>query len=161
MEMFSAGDDDQWTVITNTIDKSDYYIIILGHRYGSLAADGLSYTEKEYDYAKSKGIPIMAFVKDRNASTLPSERESDPESIEKLERFVEKVTQNKMCDFWKNEDELGAKVTVALFKAFTLNPQVGWIRANTIDTTKTLDGLTKLSAENQELKSELEVLKKE
>lgn len=106
-------------------------------------------TEKEYDYAKSKGIPIMAFVKDRNASTLPSERESDPESIEKLERFVEKVTQNKMCDFWKNEDELGAKVTVVLFKAFILNPQVGWIRANTIDTTKTLDELTKLSAENQ------------
>jgi len=40
MEMFSAGNEDQWTVITNTIDKSDYYIIILGHRYGSLAEDG-------------------------------------------------------------------------------------------------------------------------
>ena len=58
MEMFSAGDNDQWTVITNTIDKSDYYVIILGHRYGSLAEDGFSYTEKEYDYATSKGIPI-------------------------------------------------------------------------------------------------------
>ncbi|MDN4493587.1 DUF4062 domain-containing protein [Ureibacillus aquaedulcis] len=160
MEMFSAGDDDQWTVITNTIDKSDYYVIILGHRYGSLADDGLSYTEKEYDYAKSKGIPIMAFVKNRDVPTLPSERESNPENIEKLERFIEKVTQNKMCDFWINEDELTAKVTASLFKAFTLTPQIGWIRANTIDTAKTLEELTKLSAENRELKEELESLKK-
>ncbi len=154
MEMFSAGDDDQWAVITNTIDKSDYYIIILGHRYGSLADDGFSYTEKEYDYTKSKGIPIMAFVKERNVPTLPSERESNVESIGKLERFVEKVTQNKMCDFWTNEDELVAKVTAALFKAFTLNPQVGWIRANNIDTTKILEELTELSAENRKLKEE-------
>ncbi|MGE7694371.1 DUF4062 domain-containing protein [Lysinibacillus sp. NPDC094177] len=160
MEMFSAGDDDQWTVITNTIDKSDYYVIILGHRYGSLADDGFSYTEKEYDYAKSKGIPIMAFIKDRNVPTSPNERENNQKSIKKLERFIEKVTQNKMCDFWSNEDELTSKVTAALFKAFTLTPQIGWIRANTIDTTKTLEELTKLSAENRELKEELESLKK-
>lgn len=34
---------------------------------------------KEYDYAKEKGIPILAFVMDRDASTKPFEREDDPE----------------------------------------------------------------------------------
>ena len=115
MEMFSAGDDDQWTVITNTIDKSDYYVLILGNRYGSIAEDGMSYTEKEYDYAKSKGIPIMAFIKDRNIPTVPSERESDPEIIKKLDNFIGKAKQGKMCNFWQNEDELSAQVAAALF----------------------------------------------
>lgn len=159
MEMFSAGNEDQWTVITNTIDKSDYYVIILGNRYGSLAEDGVSYTEKEYDYAKSKGIPILAFIKNRNIPTSPSERESDPEIIKKLENFIEKAKQNKMCNFWKNEDELSAQVTAALYKAFYSTPRIGWIRANTIDTTKTLEELTTLSAENRQLKDELEALK--
>lgn len=160
MEMFSAGDDDQWTVITNTIDKSDYYVIILGNRYGSLAEDGVSYTEKEYDYAKSKGIPIMAFIKDRNIPTSPSERESDPEIIKKLENFIEKAKQNKMCNFWENEDELSAQVTAALYKAFYSTPRIGWIRADTIDTAKTLGEITALSAENRALKEELELLKR-
>lgn len=160
MEMFSAGNDDQWTVITNTIDKSDYYVIILGNRYGSLAEDGVSYTEKEYDYAKSKGIPIMAFIKDRNIPTSPSERESDPEIIKKLDNFIEKAKQNKMCNFWKNEDELSAQVTAALYKAFYSTPRIGWIRADTIDTAKTLGEITALSAENRKLKEELEELRK-
>ena len=99
-------------------------------------------------------LKVFLFVKDCNVPTLPAERESNPESIEKLERFTEKVTQNKMCDFWSNEDELTSKVTAALFKTFTLTPQIGWIRANTIDTTKTLEELTKLSAENRKLKEE-------
>lgn len=161
MEMFSAGDDDQWTVITNTIDKSDYYVIILGNRYGSLAEGGISYTEKEYDYAKSKGIPIMAFIKDRNVPTLPAERESDPEIIKKLDNFIDKAKQNKMCNFWKNEDELSAQVTASLYKAFYSTPRIGWIRADTIDTAKTLGEITALSAENRELKAELEALRKE
>ncbi|MGE7810510.1 DUF4062 domain-containing protein [Lysinibacillus capsici] len=154
MEMFSAGDDDQWTVITNTIDKSDYYIIILGHRYGSLAEDGLSFTEKEYDYAKSKGIPIMAFIKDRDVPTSTSERETNYENIEKLDKFIEKAKLNKMCDFWKNEDELAAKVTAALFKAFYSTPRIGWVRGDSMDTTKMLEEIAFLKSENQKLKEE-------
>ena len=36
MEMFSAGNVDQWKVIRETIDSSDYYILLVGHRYGSI-----------------------------------------------------------------------------------------------------------------------------
>ena len=62
MEMFSAGDDEQWEIIKDTINVSNYYILIIGHRYGSTTDDGMGYTEKEYDYAKAKGIPILAFI---------------------------------------------------------------------------------------------------
>jgi len=36
MELFSAGDESQMTVIKRWIDESDIYLLILGGRYGSL-----------------------------------------------------------------------------------------------------------------------------
>ncbi|MCR4745824.1 MAG: DUF4062 domain-containing protein [Lachnospiraceae bacterium] len=55
MEMFNASSDEQWKVITDTIDDCDYYILILGKRYGSVMKkepeEGMSYTEREFRYA--------------------------------------------------------------------------------------------------------------
>lgn len=49
MEMFCASNDAQWKVITNTIDSSDVYILIIGNRYGSIcASENKSYTEMEF-----------------------------------------------------------------------------------------------------------------
>lgn len=128
MEMFSAGNYDQWTIIKRTIDISDYYVLIIGHRYGSIAEDGISYTEKEYNYAVEKGIPILAFIRDRDAATKPYERESDYTLQDKLNKFVERAMSNRMCDFWNTEEELAAKVSIALNKEFLHNPRIGWIR---------------------------------
>lgn len=36
MEMFSAADEKQWEIIQETIDSSDYYVLIMGFRYGSI-----------------------------------------------------------------------------------------------------------------------------
>ena len=36
MELFGAADEEQWEIIQETIDSSDYYILILGYRYGSI-----------------------------------------------------------------------------------------------------------------------------
>ena len=54
MELFPAADEEQFEYIKKLIDESDYYVVIIAGRYGSLADDGLSYTEKEYDYAIEK-----------------------------------------------------------------------------------------------------------
>ena len=59
MEMFNAADEEQWAVITRTIDQCDYYVVIIAHRYGS-SVDGVSFTEKEYDYAVARGVPGAA-----------------------------------------------------------------------------------------------------
>ena len=47
MELFPAADEEQWKFIKRVIDDCDYYILIIGGRYGSLTAEGISYTEKE------------------------------------------------------------------------------------------------------------------
>ena len=62
MEMFNAADEEQWKVITRRIDESDYYVVVVAHRYGSQLPEGISFTEKEYDYAVSQEIPVLGFI---------------------------------------------------------------------------------------------------
>lgn len=147
MEMFSAGNDDQWTVIKRTIDISDYYVLIIGHRYGSTTDEGISYTEREYAYAREKGIPVLAFIKDREAPTKPSERESEPVQQERLEAFVKRAMSSKMCDFWKTEEELASKVSIALMKEFFYNTRTGWLRADQVTTSSNLKTETNLESQ--------------
>jgi hypothetical protein len=61
MELFPATDQQQLDFIKRIIDRSDYYVVIVAGRYGSLADDKLSFTEHEYEYAVSKGISSLSF----------------------------------------------------------------------------------------------------
>lgn len=160
MEMFSAGNDEQWEIIKDTIASSDYYILIIAHRYGSVTKEGISYTEKEYNYAVELDKPILAFIKNQDTPTEPKQRESDPEKIKKLNEFITKVTANKMCDFWSTKDELAVKVAIALPKTFRRNPQIGWIRGDQAISPKFSEELVALSSKNRELLDELNELKK-
>lgn len=158
MEMFSANDADQWKVIQETIDQSDYYIIIIGHRYGSVTPQGISYTEKEYNYAKKQKVPILTFVQDRDAATKPDEREEDNKKKEKLKKFVKKTMKNKMVRVWKTTDELARFVSEALFMSIRGNPRVGWIRADKALTPEISEELVGLSKENRELRTKITTL---
>jgi hypothetical protein len=158
MEMFSADDSEQWEIVQETINVSDYYVIIIGHRYGSVTAEGISFTEKEYDYAKEKGLPILAFIRNRNVPTQPQERESTPEAARQLDAFIEKATSSKMCDFWDNIDDLATKVAIALPKIFRRNPQIGWIRGSEAISKEISQELAELSTENRELREKLKTL---
>ncbi|TMS68234.1 DUF4062 domain-containing protein, partial [Pseudoalteromonas sp. S1691] len=57
MELFPAADEDQWSLIQGVIDECDYYILILGGRYGSVSNNGVGYTEMEYQYALETNKP--------------------------------------------------------------------------------------------------------
>lgn len=153
MEQFSADDDEQWQIIQETIQQTDYYICIIGHRYGSLGKDGVGYTEMEWDYAKSLGIPIMSFVRNRNVPTTPSERDSDPAQIERLNLFIEKATADKMVDFWTDLNDLNNKVIISLSKAFSRKPRPGWIRT---ESERVAEEMAMLMKENRSLRNELE-----
>ena len=80
MELFPAASDDQWTVIKRVIDESDYYLLIIAGRYGSLDKEGIGYTEKEFDYALSQSKPIVAFLHGKLDSLSVANSEQDPES---------------------------------------------------------------------------------
>lgn len=158
MEMFSADDDDQWKIITDAIDVSDYYVLIIGHRYGSLTSKGISYTEKEFNYAKSKKIPIISFIRERNAPVSNDDRETVPESLIKLDKFIEKAKNGKMCAFWTDISDLERQIAVALPKSFARHKGVGWVRGDT-KSEHIAEEIAKLSEENRKLREENERLK--
>src|ERR1044072_4145935 len=63
MELFTAGSESQLNVIRRWIQDSDIYLLILGGRYGSIEPkSGLSYTEVEFDYARSVDKRFFAVV---------------------------------------------------------------------------------------------------
>ena len=158
MEMFSAADDEQWKIITRQIDESDYYVVIVAHRYGSIADDGRSYTEKEYDYAVSKGIPVLGFV---IADGVLWNAELIDATLEKktaLESFKLKV-KSKPVNFWQSKDDLHGKFSISLMKAITANPRVGWLRASEAAGPELTKELIRLSSENSVLRKELEKIR--
>jgi len=140
MEMFSAADEEQWEIIKETIDSSDYYVLIIGYRYGSVieegADKGMSYTEKEYHYAVSQGIPILAFLVDeKKVAVTPDKMEQDSNKRKRLEKFKEIFTKRKikMVDFWENSEDLKSKVVIALTNEFKRGNRVGWVRDDSLN----------------------------
>jgi hypothetical protein len=127
MEMFSAANEEQWKIITRQIDDSDYFVVIVANRYGSML-NGVSFTEMEYDYAVSKGIPVLGFVLDSKAAWPTERSESNRRAIPKLDAFKKKV-KGKPVSFWKNKEELHGNCAIALAKAIASQPRRGWIRS--------------------------------
>jgi len=94
MELFPASDDSAWQLIKDVIDSSDYYVLIIGGRYGSLDDTGIGYTEKEYDYAISSKKPIVPLLY-MNPDNLPRDKTDTSESSwAKLKLFRERVEKN-------------------------------------------------------------------
>ncbi|HII4524287.1 TPA: DUF4062 domain-containing protein [Clostridium perfringens] len=161
MEMFPANDSEQFEYIKTIIDASDYYVLIIAGRYGSLADDGKSYTEKEFDYAKEKGIPVLVFVK-RDLENIPlSKTDGDEEKRKKLQSFIEKAMKNRLAKYWSDSKELKYEVHSSLSKAFKTHPRTGWVRGNINNNESLLKQLNDLRIENDNLKNTLSSLKDE
>lgn len=129
MELFPAANDEQWAFIKRQIESSDYYIIIVGGRYGSLAPDGTSLTEKEYDYALELKIPVMAFIRKDLTRLKPAQLETDKKLAKRLMGFRKKVSAGKLVKFYDHPDELKGETWHALSVAFNTQPRRGWTRA--------------------------------
>lgn len=156
MEMFSAADDEQWKIIQRQIDESDYYVVVVAHKYGSMVGD-ISYTEKEFDYAVSKGVPVLGFVIDPTVEPLAKYVEKNDDKIVLLNNFKDKV-KNRPVGFWKSSDDLHGKVSIALMKAFNTNPRIGWARATSVAGPEVVAELSRLSKENSDLREQLRLL---
>ena len=158
METFVATDDEQFSIIKRVIDLCDYYVLVIGTRYGTInETTGKSYTEMEYDYALSKGIPILVFAK---TADLDTETTSEPvESRAKLKAFRERALTGRLSSMWSTLSDLSGKVAISIMKAKTELPQPGWLRNLGFDPEKVTqelnvlrDRVITLEKENTELK---------
>ena len=131
MELFPASGDSSVDYIKRVVDESDYYIIIIAGRYGSVASDtGISFTELEYNYARKSGKPILAFIK--NDTNEISESDIDPETLSKLERFKSMVLSSHLCKFYDTPSDLGAAVATSLIAMIKNEPAAGWVKNDNV-----------------------------
>ena len=156
MELFPTADEEQWAFIKKIIDESDYYIVVVGARYGSMASgESISYTEKEFDYAIESGKTILVFLHN-DPDDLPARRtDQNDELREALNKFRKKLESGRLVSYWDTKDSLSSKVVLGMLNAIKTKPTAGWIKADEI--VEDADVLK----ENRELRLRIEQLLKD
>jgi hypothetical protein len=158
MELFPAANESQWELIKQAIDDSDYYVVVVGSRYGSMGPAGVSYTEQEYDYAVSTGMSVLGFVHQDPDSLPRSKSEVDPDGYARLATFREKV-KSRPVRFYMSPEDLGGKVSRSLNIARTRDPREGWVRGRFAMTPEQQTEMAELRAAISELTRQLETLR--
>ncbi|WP_462252720.1 DUF4062 domain-containing protein [Ferruginibacter sp.] len=160
MELFSAGDESQMTVIERWIDESDIYLLILGGRYGSIdIKTGKSYTQLEYEYAMEKNKPLFSVVINNSIIEervkkmgLVAIEQHNPKA---LELFRSSVLKN-LVKFWDDTKDIKIAIHETLSEFGYRKELIGWIRGdNSVDTTILAEQIARLTKENFELTSKL------
>ncbi|MCS3494081.1 hypothetical protein M2368_003109 [Arthrobacter sp. JUb119] len=130
MELFPASNASQWELIKSIIDDSDYYLLIIAGRYGSVDETGISYTEKEFDYAVATNKPIVVFAH-KSPESLPGTATDQNDDLRaKLASFREKACTGRTVKFWTQKEELPGMAAMALNNLRKFNPAVGWVRGD-------------------------------
>ncbi|CCN80932.1 hypothetical protein VIBNISFn27_220001 [Vibrio nigripulchritudo SFn27] len=160
MEFFGASDLQQLEFIKAQIDQTDYYVLIIGGKYGSIdPSSGKSYTQLEYEYAVSKGIPVLVFLRAERHSLPIEQRETSGTSIQLLDAFIEGASGNKRIRAeWRNLDELVLQTSNALNKEMnrTASSRVGWVRADTLTSESDQIEIAHLRKQLNEIESQRE-----
>ena len=159
MEQLPTSSLSQWEYIKKMIDMSDYYLLIVAGKYGSIdPEENISYTEKEYRYAIHKKMPILAFLH-KNIDSLPAIKVgATDEERERVKNFHNTVKEaGRLVDFYSNEDELKYKIAMAMPKIINDAPMPGWVRADqaekAIATAGDTDGIRDLQRQLEKIQN--------
>ena len=128
------------------------------HRNGSLDEAGISFTEKEYDYAVLKKKPVISLIHS-NPNNLPrGKTEIDSAGWEKLKAFRKKIKENHTCKEWQTASDLKSEVIIGLTTAIKRNPKEGWIRSGAIASEEATREIIQLQKVVTKLQNEIDRL---
>jgi hypothetical protein len=154
MESFPAADEGPFDLITSLLDECDYYILIIGGRYGKPGPDGLSYTHKEYRYATEREIPVLVMLHGDRGQISADKTENTDEGKALLESFIAEVS-GRHRKTWTTIGELQHEVLQALIHAKQTRPRVGWVRGDTAAAIETLAELNEVRKEKDKYREAL------
>ena len=154
MELFPAADETAWALIERFIEECDYYLLLIGGRYGSVDSEGLSYTEREYDLALRLGKPVMAFLHGSPEAIPSGKADMDRALQRRLAAFRKKVEGAKHVKYWVSAEDLAGKVALS-YTSFVRNyPAVGWMRGDQVASVESV-------AETNALRKQIEALREQ
>lgn len=148
MELFPAADIEQFEFIKSVISDCDYYVLIIGGKYGTITEEGVSYTEKEYDFAINQKIPVLAFLHKTPEKLSVENAEITKEARDKLDSFRAKASKGRLVEFWENKDQLAYQITTGIISAIKIHPAIGWVKADKTSSSETISELNELRKQN-------------
>lgn len=159
MEAFPAADEEQLEFIKSLIDECDFYVLIIAGKYGSLSEDGRSYTEAEFDYAVSTGVPILVMLRDELSSLSLDKSEDNEQNRNLLAAFIEKASTNRLHKKWTTIDGLKLSVRETLDHSKATKKRPGWVRGGHQASNDVLERVIALQNQNAELTEQIHQLK--
>lgn len=141
MELFSATGENQFEMIKPIIFESDYYLLIVAGKYGTICEEtGISYTEMEYDFAVQNNKRIIAFVYDTPDELPVKAREITDKMREKLNKFRKKVMTNRMVKIWHSKEELFQSIPISISTVIEKYPSnTCWVHVEKDDVYKPIE----------------------
>jgi hypothetical protein len=128
MEHFTVAANDQFSAIQELIDESDFFILLMGRRYGSLDENGVSWTQREYEYAKFKNKPMVVIICDellKSMSQNPDELTEDERRQVEFRRTIEYARS-------VSSDLDIRTIIMQFFNTYDFSKCIGWTRLETI-----------------------------
>jgi hypothetical protein len=117
-------------VCLDHVRSSDLLICLVAHRAGFLAADGRSFTETEFDEASARGIPRLAYIKDKKAFVLPEDVENDYGKTVVLSRLKRKIDAGLKRGTFAGSEQLRGHVIRDVFAWVLSREEVkDWLRS--------------------------------
>src|SRR5262249_52268860 len=96
----------QMKYIKRVIDDCDYYLLLIGGRYGSTSSKGISFTEMEYAYAVKKRLPVIAIVHGAPKTIAAKKSDADPQKRKRLEAFRTRVKNGRLVQQYTSAKEI-------------------------------------------------------
>lgn len=126
--------------IRRQIDESDYYLLLLGSRYGSLMPSGVSYTHMEYVYASTKQKPMIILMHESPDTRAPEFQEKTMEGRLKFSDF-RKLLQRERDSilYWRDPRDLEMLLQQFTPELVRRHPAPGWVRVGKHSSDKTLE----------------------
>lgn len=136
------------------IDDCDYFVLLLGSRYGDLSASGVSYVHLEYIYAITKQKPVLVILHESPESRAPEFQEPTKEGQHKFEDFRRQLQRERdMVVTFREPKELEVILRHAMPQLIQRYPSLGWVRPNNVP-------MQALQLENEKLREKIESLTK-
>lgn len=135
MEHFTVSVDRNFGDIKRFIDESDIFILLLGKKYGSTDENGVSWTEREFDYAVERRKNIVAIICDELGKEMNYTEEqlekrvsegSADSDLPKQVRFARKIGFTRTVS-----DKLSISTIITQYlRQVDYSTCVGWLRAD-------------------------------
>lgn len=146
-----------WNGIKKLIDESDYYLLLIGSRYGSLSPSGISYTHMEYVYASTKQKPILVLMHDSPETRPVAFQEKTPEGRRQFNDFRQLLSKGLVAG-WSDARSLDGALRRYLPQLVKSRPATGWVRATTLGSPEQAREIERLKQRVTELEQEREQL---